>query len=227
MKKLFNNLITKIVISLILCSSLAACGGGGTNDSQNRNGSAQINPSSGLTALPTGSNCNEQTINSCSGHACLILQDNDQGMSGMCSKSCTADSSCGSGERCVDLGQEVGGSFCLETCQTNQDCHDEFICVIESGQGFCHVTLNHPIADLPINNSSSSGSNTGTSNNTNPTNSSINNSCEGCAVYTDARVAGYCGNLPNATKVCDCYSGATPGSSCVAATSGAGLFCCP
>ena len=155
----------------------------------------------------TGGECDGTAAsgNTCTGQACLSLKANKQGKKGICTESCDTGT-CTKGGQCVnvpDLGQ-----LCLQTCTSNANCIDGFVCV-DGGNGakFCLVEA----GETPINDGGGGD----------------RCAAAGCPVLTNnpSDVAGYCPGFPAATEVCDC-PGAGPGTPCTTGM-GANLYCCP
>ncbi|MEZ4296153.1 MAG: hypothetical protein R3B70_14365 [Polyangiaceae bacterium] len=76
----------------------------------------------------------------CDGQVCLLLQDNKQGVIGVCSTSCFVDEDCNPHGRCIQIPE---GAFCLRACATDDDCYDATVCraVAGTGTSFCLADL--------------------------------------------------------------------------------------
>ncbi len=83
-----------------------------------------------LTSEALETECTSETASICEGYACLVLVDNAQGKSGLCTYQCEKTSDCGQGV-CVQLAG-VGGA-CLSPCNDNSDCSNGFVCVTDPG----------------------------------------------------------------------------------------------
>lgn len=83
-----------------------------------------------LTSDALETECDQSTAIDCAGYACLVLKDNAQGKTGLCSFQCQSNSDCGQGV-CVDLTGV--GAVCLSPCEDNSDCSNGFVCVSDPG----------------------------------------------------------------------------------------------
>ncbi|MBK8251111.1 MAG: hypothetical protein IPK82_00380 [Polyangiaceae bacterium] len=64
-------------------------------------------------------------LGKCKGGVCLVFNENQQGIIGVCSSNCTVDEECTPHERCLSFPE---GSFCLRACQSDSDCFDKTVC---------------------------------------------------------------------------------------------------
>jgi hypothetical protein len=76
----------------------------------------------------------------CPADSCLTLLANQQDMTGVCTRPCSADAECGYQGLCVDSGGSAG-MICFSTCLTNADCGGGLICIVGQGStvGICAV----------------------------------------------------------------------------------------
>lgn len=160
-------------------------------------------PACGARPQPNGAACSGKlgSEGTCSGGVCLELNQNQQGLSGLCSERCDDDGACREGGGCASI--DGLGSFCLATCQQDRDCRDGFVCISEGALRYCGVR----VGGGPV---------------TEPGHVDCKASPDCIAVEAPA---GYCDRVPKATQVCDCRK--APAASCVAADNGANLWCCP
>jgi hypothetical protein len=78
--------------------------------------------------LPTGAECAGQTIEDaaeCEGQVCLVLNENVQGIAGLCSAPCSTDEDCTPHEKCVVIET---ATFCMRVCAEDDDCYDGAVC---------------------------------------------------------------------------------------------------
>lgn len=83
-----------------------------------------------LTRAALQVECTAETASICEGFACLVLNANAQGKTGLCSFQCSGSSDCGEGV-CVTLTGV--GAVCLSPCDTSADCSNGFVCVSDPG----------------------------------------------------------------------------------------------
>lgn len=77
---------------------------------------------------PTGAECGGQTIEDaaeCEGQVCLVLNENVQGIGGLCSAPCLTNEDCTPHEKCVVVDTDT---FCLRACNDDDDCYDATVC---------------------------------------------------------------------------------------------------
>ena len=83
-----------------------------------------------LTSDALEAECDQASAAQCAGYACLVLNANAQGKTGICSYQCGSSSDCGQGV-CVELAG--AGKVCLSPCQDNSDCSNGFVCGTDPG----------------------------------------------------------------------------------------------
>ncbi|MEZ4230740.1 MAG: hypothetical protein R3B89_16305 [Polyangiaceae bacterium] len=83
-----------------------------------------------LTSEALETECSEGNADICAGFACLVLNANAQGKTGLCTYKCESNADCGQGV-CVELSG--AGKVCLSPCQDSSDCSNGFVCVADPG----------------------------------------------------------------------------------------------
>lgn len=84
-----------------------------------------------LTSEALETECSEGNADICAGFACLVLNANAQGKTGLCTYKCESNADCGQGV-CVELSG--AGKVCLSPCQDSSDCSNGFVCVADPGE---------------------------------------------------------------------------------------------
>lgn len=75
----------------------------------------------------------------CPGRKCVQVEENEQGLPGVCSRACSSDLDCGSGAACFLLGE--AGPSCLALCSATQPCEGGLACAVvgSAGERACFV----------------------------------------------------------------------------------------
>jgi hypothetical protein len=109
-------LVAALSFSLILLG--AACR---KNVPQPNGAECEIGP----VTTPTGEQVIGLDPSQCEGRVCLELNDNAQGVDGICSERCQSDADCTPHEECTLI---EGETFCLRACVADDDCYDRTVC---------------------------------------------------------------------------------------------------
>lgn len=81
----------------------------------------------------------------CPGRKCVRVTLNEQGVNGICSRSCGSDADCGADAACFLLGD--AGASCLARCSDTAPCEGGLVCTVvgRAGERACFV---EPISGL-------------------------------------------------------------------------------